>query len=245
MSQNWQAILENGIQDSSLSFIGGKPCIPPSVELPACKICGTPLTFFFQVAFPEGHIWYGKSLALFYCSSSYEKHSDKEQFPPSINSDARNNFKIPEGKLNPETYQTLFRAIVFNTSDGVLRDDYHERVSYQKISWKPSSRLDKKVPIILGEEPIWVGIRKYGKEFPAYYGDQPMKLILQIADYFNFDRLPDAPPEMEEDFFGDDGAFVPREEPNYTLFFEFNRIYLWGTSDPENPVVYLSVQNDI
>lgn len=244
MAQHWQAILEKGIQDSSLSFIGGKPHIPSSIELPVCQICGTPLTFFFQVAFPEGHMWHGKSLALFYCSSAYEKHSDKDQFPPSVSPDARTNFKIPAGKLNPKTYQTLFRAFVFNTSDGVLRNDYHERVAYQKIVWKVSGRLNKKAPIILGEEPIWVGVKKYGKEFPSYYGDQPMKLLLQVADYFNFDRLADAPPEMEENFFGED-AFVPRTEPNYTLFYEFNRIYLWGTEDPESPAIYLSVQNNI
>lgn len=246
MGQNWKAILEEGTQDSSTSFIGGKPCIPPSVKLPVCQICGTPLTFFFQVAFPEGHMWHGKSLAFFYCSSAYAKHSDRDQFPPRVDADARNHFIIPKGRLNPKGYQTLFRAICFDTSEGVLREDYCERVAYQKITWKASKRPDKKAPILLGEDPIWTGIKKYGKEFPDYYGDQPMKLILQVADYFNFDRLPDAPPELEENFFGGHaGSFVPRKEPNYTLFFEINRVYLWGTTDPENPSFYLNVQNDI
>ncbi len=73
MKQGWHSILRPGVQGYNTSFIGGKPCLPSSVSLPVCKICGEPLTFFFQVAFPEGHIWAGKSLAFFFCSS-YQKH---------------------------------------------------------------------------------------------------------------------------------------------------------------------------
>ena len=47
-----------------------------------------------------------------------------------------------------------------------------------------------------------------------------MGLLLQVAENFN-------------------------EEPNYTLFFEFNRVYLWGPEDPSDPVVYINVQNDV
>lgn len=240
MNLSWHSILEKIKQNGSTSFIGGKPCIPPSNSLPVCKICGEPLTFFFQIAFPEEHIWAGKSLAFFYCSSAYQKHSAKEQFPPAIHASEKDNFLIPAGDLAPERYQTLFRAIIFNTSDGVLREDYQEKVEYQEIHWKASKKKDKHIPIILGGKPIWC---KYGKETPASYDGKRMDLILQIAENFNFDKLPNASPEMEKDFMT--GEFAPRAEPDYTLFYDFNRIYLWGTSDPENPAVYLSVQNDI
>lgn len=154
MKQGWHSILRPGVQGSSTSFIGGKPCIPPSVPLPVCKICGEPLTFFFQVAFPEGHMWAGKSLAFFFCSATYHK------------------------------------------------------------------------------------------ERPASYGGKPMGLILQVAENFNFDKLPDAPPEMKKSYLGN-GGFKERTQPNYTLFYEFNRVYLWGPEDPSDPVVYINVQNDI
>lgn len=240
MKQSWHSILQKNEQNESTSFIGGKPRIPQSVTLPVCKICGAPLTFFFQAAFPAGHIWSGKSLAFFYCSSAYHKHRDKEQFPPSVRASGKNNFLIPPGAIEPQRYQTLFRAIVFDTSDGVLREDYPEKVAYQEIHWKASKKKDKQVPIILGGEPIWC---KQGKEAPASYDGKPMNLLLQIAENFNFDKLPSASPEMQEDF--RTGKFIPRAEPNYTLFYDFNRIYLWGTTDPEDPAIYLSVQNNV
>ena len=244
MKQGWHSILRPGVQGGRTSFIGGKPCLPPSVPLPVCKICGEPLTFFFQAAFPEGHMWAGKSLAFFFCSAAYHRHKDKEQLPCPVHADAKNDFDIPAGELASGSYQTMFRAIVFDTAEGVLREDYQERVAYQEIEWEPRKAKDKKTPIILGGEPIWTGIKKYGKERPASYGGKPMGLLLQVAENFNFEKLPDAPPEMEEDFMGDE-AFAAREEPNYTLFFEFNRVYLWGPEDPSDPVVYINVQNDV
>ena len=71
-----------------------------------------------------------------------------------------------------------------------------------------------------------------------------MGLILQVAENFNFDKLPDAPSEMERSHMGN-LRYKTRKEPNYTLFYEFNRIYLWGPEDPSDPVVYINVQNDI
>lgn len=239
--QGWHSILRPGVQGSSTSFIGGKPCLPPSIPLPVCKICGEPLTFFFQVAFPEGHIWAGKSLALFFCSATYHKHDDKQKLPRPVHADTKNDFDIPSGELAPNSYQTMFRAIVFDTADGVLREDYQERVAYQEIEWKSRRAKDKKTHIVLGGEPIWM---KYGKERPASYGGKPMGLILQVAENFNFDKLPDAPSEMERSHMGN-LRYKARKEPNYTLFYEFNRIYLWGPEDPSDPVVYINVQNDI
>ena len=154
------------------------------------------------------------------CSAAYHRHKDKEQLPCPVHADAKNDFDIPAGELASGSYQTMFRAIVFDTAEGVLREDYQERVAYQEIEWEPRKAKDKKTPIILGGEPIWTGIKKYGKERPASYGGKPMGLLLQVAENFN-------------------------EEPNYTLFFEFNRVYLWGPEDPSDPVVYINVQNDV
>lgn len=245
MKVGWHSVLEDTKQvKDSTSFIGGKPCLPPSLPLPKCTICGAPLTFFFQVEFPAGHMWFGKSLAFFYCTNSIWKHNSVDQFPPQIHASKKNNFIIPFGSLAPEKYQTLFRAYIFDTVEGKLREDYPERVAYHKISWKKSIRKNLKTPIILGGEPIWTGSKKFGQERPILYDDRPMDLILQIADYFNFDHLPDAPAEMKKTH-DPRNPFVPRSQLNYTLFHEFNRVYLWGTTDFADNSVYLNVQNDV
>ena len=49
MKQGWHSILRPGVQGNSTSFIGGKPCLPPSIPLPVCKTCGEPLTFFLAL----------------------------------------------------------------------------------------------------------------------------------------------------------------------------------------------------
>ena len=37
MKQGWHSILRPGVQGNSTSFIGGKPCLPPSIPLPVCN----------------------------------------------------------------------------------------------------------------------------------------------------------------------------------------------------------------
>ncbi len=71
-----------------------------------------------------------------------------------------------------------------------------------------------------------------------------MELILQVAENFNFEKLEDAPPEMENTY-QKDNPFKPRVENDYTFFFSFNRVHLWGTVEPEHPSFWLNVQNSI
>lgn len=241
--QEWHSVLKNAEQskDDSSSFIGGKPCIPADIPLPVCKVCGDPLTFFFQVAFPKGHMWEGKSLALFFCDSTYYKHDGQDWFPPVMLAD--DGADLPAEALEPENYQNLFRAYFFDTKDGVLREDYKEKVKYQRIDWKEGRRRDKKIPIILAGEPIWMN--SYQRERPRSCGGKKLELVLQVADNFNFEIYPDAPAELEKNYMGKNPPFKPREENNYTLFCDFNRVFLWGTADKENPVFGINVQNDI
>jgi len=239
----WHSIITTPGKRRCQSFIGGKPCIPENFDLPICKICGEPLTFFFQIEFPKEHVWAGKSLAFFFCTS-YQKHPSGQWLPPEIHPESLNNFIIPDGELDVDRYQTLFRAFVFDTSTGVLREDCREKVIYKEIDWKVSNKKTKTIPIILGNEPIWLVRGSSQKRQPAVYQGKSMELILQIAEFVNFDRLPDAPPEISKTFL-QSSQYSPRIEPNYTLFCEFNRIYLWGTVDSECPAIYLSVQNNI
>ena len=242
MKLGWHSMLKKTRQGNATSFIGGKPCIPKDELLPVCKVCGEPLTFFFQVAFPKQHMWAGKSLAFFYCTESYHKHDANRQFPPYITAKESDLFNIPDGEINPEIYQTLFRVIFFNTADGVLREDYTEKVAYKKITWMLGNISRRRIPIIIAGDAIWSS--QFGRERPASYEGKPMHLVLQVADNFNFEKLPDAPPEMEKTFMPDP-PFKPREENDYTFFYDFNRVYLWGTAEPDHPSFWLNVQNDI
>lgn len=57
-------------------------------------------------------MWAGKSLAFFYCIRAYDKHNSKEKFPPKLIGGAP---VVADGVLEPDSYQTLFRAVYFDT----------------------------------------------------------------------------------------------------------------------------------
>lgn len=65
----------------------------------------------------------------------------------------------------------------------------------------------------------------FGMERPISYERNNMELVLQVADYFNFEKLDDASPEIVETY-EKNNPFISRKENNYTFFFEFNRVYL-------------------
>lgn len=68
--------IQNVIQVSEdMIFKGGFPNIPEYLKLPNCPLCNTEMTFFFQVAFPEKHIWYEKVMAVFHCTSCYDPYT--------------------------------------------------------------------------------------------------------------------------------------------------------------------------
>src|SRR5207245_569464 len=60
-------------QEDDLSFIGGSPSLLPDTALPRCQLCHSQLTFYFQVAFPDGHLWQHHSLAVFACTMCWDR----------------------------------------------------------------------------------------------------------------------------------------------------------------------------
>lgn len=50
--------------EADISFRGGVPRMPAELELPHCQKCGDEQTFF-QVAFPEKHLWHGWVMCVF------------------------------------------------------------------------------------------------------------------------------------------------------------------------------------
>ena len=51
--------------------------------------------------------------------------------------------------------------------------------------------------------------------------------------------------EMKKSYIANKNSFQPRKENNYTLFCDFNRVFLWGTNDKEEPVFGINVQSDV
>lgn len=248
-NKGWQSMFKDGEQTKDhTSFLGGKPKLPEGMEIPRCDICNKEQVFLFQVSFPAGHVWAGKSMAVFKCLSMGLHTSERADLPDieQIGYD-----DIPKGNLE-EKFHKAFRMPIFNTECGFLKEDYEEKVIFRAIEWKVSRAKAKKVPIVLGGEEIYIMGKK---EKPNTYDGTPMHLILQVAENFNFDILNEAPGELEEIFRAipkgtlKPGESVmkigPREEKIYSLFYDFNRVYIWGADDLNDPKVAFNVQNNV
>ncbi|PYE51070.1 hypothetical protein DES52_116137 [Deinococcus yavapaiensis KR-236] len=60
--------------------MGGVPHLPVGESTSTCAFCHDPMTFFFQVAFPEKHAWAGKIMTMFACT----RCEPQEAVTPSI-----------------------------------------------------------------------------------------------------------------------------------------------------------------
>lgn len=211
------------------TFWGGKPKLPPDMPLPQCGLCGRELTFFLQAAFPPGHPWQGKSLALFYCTDTWHEQFCLPEAPDVRNLDRAD---IPSSFL--QQYQRTFRTLVFDTDQAVLREDYGERIRFQALFPAKSNRVKPEAEVILGGEPVWI---MGWPERPATVdGGQKLVLLAQIREGLRFPRLADAPPQVNP--FLRSGL---SSQPWYHLFARA-RAYLWGTEEPSDTPVYISVQ---
>lgn len=80
---NWNFDIGDGENQSleTNSFVGGKPKLPMDITIPRCSLCNNELTFLFQVDFPLGHDWYGKSMAVFFCTATFHNQYCIPMFP--------------------------------------------------------------------------------------------------------------------------------------------------------------------
>lgn len=210
------------------SFIGGLPRIPEALELPTCRLCGSELTFFFQVAFPQDHVWANLSMAVFACTSC----AHEEHFIPEMLEGPLPGVDIPENFLT--VYQKNFRILVFKTDEGRLRKDYTEKVAFKRWHLVSSSRANARETKI-GGQPGWL----LDDEAPATYNHTtPMSFLMQLQEDFTFDKLPDAPPQITLGLTQEPEA---SNDPYYELFLG-NNLYFFGTKDSEEPLVYILTQ---
>lgn len=215
-------------QKDDFSFIGGTPRLPEGVDIPECELCGSPQTFFFQIAFPKEHIWNKLSLALFACTSC----AHKEYFIPEMLSGKLQGIDIPKGFL--DTYQRNFRVLIFNTENATLKQGYIEKVKFKKVVLEERSDMNE-VTNKVGGCPVWL----LGDETPSTYDSSiGMLFLMQLAEEFEFEIVPDAPGQTTLSL---TGAQKISENRFYRLFLA-NNIYIFGTNDPSNPKVYILTQ---
>lgn len=214
-------------QDNDLSFVGGLPRIPEAEDIPSCRLCGAQLTFFFQVAFPQDHVWGSRTMALFACTSC----AHEEHFIPKMLEGPLPGINIPENFLT--SYQQNFRILVFDTDQGIIRKDYEPKVFFKRwdlVSSPPNAHEHK-----IGGEPNWL----LDDEAPATYRHTvPMVFLMQLLEGVTFEKLPEAPPQMTLGLTGD-------PEPSVNSYYELflgNNVYFFGTQDENEPLVYILTQ---
>lgn len=220
--------LEHGEQRAGdRAFIGGRPHLPPAVPLPVCLLCGEGLTFFFQVAFPPGHPWEGRQLALFACTSCY----DEDSVIPAMLDGPLAGADVPSELI--DRYQTNFRLIVSEAAHAVPRDDYEPRVAFRRLLLVAAEDAEEPRGKV-GGEPVWI----LDDESPrSFDGTVPAVFLMQLDEGLHYAVLPGAPPQMTMTLF--DGI-QPSDEPSYTLFVD-NGLYFFGSA-AGRPLVYVLPQ---
>lgn len=221
--------LDEKIQSSQdFSFIGGKPKLPENIEMPKCRLCGSEQTFFFQIAFPDNHDWAGFSMAFFACTAC----ANEKYLIPEMLKGQLKDIDIPTNFL--DDYQKNFKIIVFRTEQGIIKNEYQEKIVFRKwIQEETDNSEDSGAKI--GGLPNWV----LEDEAPKTYASKiDMFFIMQIPEKYKFDILPDAPKQLR---IGLTGKAEPLRLPIYRLFLE-NAIYFFGTKDDNERKVYIVTQ---
>lgn len=206
------------------SFVGGRPKIPPSLELPTCGLCGAVQTFFLQVAFPDRHEWAGLTLAIFRCTSCF----DWERLAPRMGRKPLGPGEdIPDGELDED--QINYRFLVFPTAQGVVRAEYEERIRYMPIDLITSSPAVKTRSHI-GGKPRWI----QGGETPGCYGGEPLDFLMQWEEWFRFRAVEGAPYQRGPH----DEQLRGFSLPNVYSLFVSLELYFFGNHSGGKPNVY-------
>lgn len=187
------------------TFLGGRPKLPPDVLLPSCGICGKELAFFFQVAFPQGHKWEGKSMAVFYC---VEEWHDRYCIPELPDGPSLNKVDVTADFLNQ--YQRNFRVLVFDTAKAVPVEGYQEKVAFRSMAITQEDKTDRGWDMVIGGRPVW--IMGQAERPASVAGDKKPVLLLQVREDLKFPILPDAPREAAP-FFSHQGIAFSLVQP--------------------------------
>ncbi len=210
--------------ETSLSHIGGSPNLPDQFKLPNCKLCNSPMTFFFQVKFPKKHDWAGKIMSVFACTSCTPIEGN--HYPPF----SPNRKRIPDHFL--DDYEKSFHIFAFeNTETSSLRKEYKQVLQFEKIELQSLRSTTMQITRI-GGKPNW----RISNDFPEDYMGSHFTFLMQIWDDWAFKKLPNAPRQALFSFL--DSSVKFRNDDLYFLF-RGAPLYLFGTLDFEIPKVYV------
>ncbi|GMK38550.1 hypothetical protein PCCS19_16040 [Paenibacillus sp. CCS19] len=220
-------IVDESVQNNSeRSFVGGHPVIPQEHDLPTCRLCDAQLTFFFQIAFPTGHAWAEKSMAVFACTCCV----NEDHYIPQMLEGQLSGAIIPHNFIRD--YQNNFRIIVFPTQDGVMRTDYVPLVKYKTIQLLDTEDEDVSENKVGGNPN-----RLLEDESPAKLENStPMVFIMQLLEGLTFETMPSAQPQAKLNLFGE--VHYPNSDC-YELFIA-NQVYFFGTASGESEVYILT-----
>jgi hypothetical protein len=142
---------------------------------------------------------------------------------------------IPDGFL--DSYQVNFRFPVFETASAAVRMGYSERVKFKRVYLDVAGDPDLEENKI-GGNPSWL----LEDESPgSYAGKTPMFFLLQLLDKLEFEINTGTPRQIELGLL----SGGPRESRlDYYKLFIGNRLFLFGTENRGNPVVYAIPQVD-
>jgi hypothetical protein len=227
--------VEQTIND--MSFKGGIPNIPERFSLPNCTQCGAEMTFFFQIAFPQKHIWEGKAMAFFHCTT----YRDTDNYcPKTYYTRGQDDYpSIPDGFL--DDYQANFRIYVFDTVEPATQRSEakrilkFEQIRFEKIN--PKSKYSNTTKV--GGVPAWDantldGANEIYKEI-SYMG-AGFDFLMQVERDWSFARLPDAPLQMILP------NYFANETADYSIF-NGPKMYFLGTKSsnlkPPRVLLYL------
>jgi hypothetical protein len=213
-------------QKEQSSFVGGRPRLPGDLLWPACAMCLSKQTFFFQFAVPKGEFWEGNTVAVFACTACV--HADY-LIPPMLKGPL-GGADIPENFL--KEYQINFSFVVFPTDQGSERTDGGASVQFYEIEMKKDDAPGNFGK--LGGSPDWLLEDESPK---TYNGRVPMKFLMEMSPNVVFRRTIHSKPQMELDLRGN-----PSPSPlDYYQLFLGNALYLFGT-DGGRPEVYALTQ---
>ncbi len=206
-----------------LSFKGGVPNIPPALDLPHCALCKAEMTFFFQIAFPQDHVWEGRVMAVFHCTSCVNVNN---YWPKLVF--AEEHLMLEDDVL--DTYQTNFRIFVFGAREAVsLRNEAKRVLKFEGIEFEkiaPAAKARK-----VGGTPNWSKHRWSGTSPSELYKQITymgggVVFLMQTENDWTFTRLPEAPPQFEH---------YTVDQPRFNRYVLFNgpHLYFSGTTSSE------------
>lgn len=218
------------------SFSGGSPLLPERFSWSMCGDCGQPLTFYFQISFPPGHPWHGRTMAVFFCVDRITKetaHPYPLSHDRSDSSFSREEHVAYLDNAVVEDPPRNYRLLVFGADEPkALRREHPPRVKYQVIQLNSSER-DPGLRTKVGG--ACVGTDGWVRDFGRRYRGHDLVFLMQLGREYSFPRLADAPPQQMDPY---DQSWV-KTEPSYLLFTGYPLCFFGTPIDIEEPLIYL------